>query len=142
VLHGKGGKDRYVPLPQCALTMRRAQWRTHRHPVWLFPARWAMANGLPQTATGPMAVRGVQHAFRAAVAESGLPKPATVHTLRHACTRRVPAQLREAGVNLRLIQVGRGEVGPRPTAGYPQLTRQAAALATDALQQLRAGRMG
>jgi hypothetical protein len=35
---GKGGKDRSVPLPQCPLDLLRAYWKTHRNPVWLFPA--------------------------------------------------------------------------------------------------------
>ena len=36
--HGKGGKDRYIPLPPACLRMLRRHWRTHRNPVWLFPA--------------------------------------------------------------------------------------------------------
>ena len=36
--HGKGGKDRYVPLPPACLKMLRRYLRTHRNPVWLFPA--------------------------------------------------------------------------------------------------------
>ena len=39
VRKGKGGQDRYVPLPQATLEMLRTYWRTHRHPLWLFPAR-------------------------------------------------------------------------------------------------------
>lgn len=35
---GKGGRDRLVPLPDAALTLLRACWRTHRDPRWLFPA--------------------------------------------------------------------------------------------------------
>jgi len=37
VCHGKGGKDRYVPLPQPVLEMLRQYWGTHRDPVWIFP---------------------------------------------------------------------------------------------------------
>jgi len=33
VCHGKGGKDRYVPLPQPVLEMLRQYWATHRNPV-------------------------------------------------------------------------------------------------------------
>jgi integrase len=34
---GKGHKDRYVPLPQRQLELLRDFWRSHRHPIWLFP---------------------------------------------------------------------------------------------------------
>ena len=83
---GKGNKDRYVPLPQRALLLLRAHWRTHRHPVWLFPAL-DRATGSVHTATQPMIVDGVQRAFRAAVQEAGIRKHATVHTLRHSWGR-------------------------------------------------------
>jgi site-specific recombinase XerD len=135
---GKGGKDRYIPLPQCALTMLRAQWRTHRHPVWLFPARASVVNGLAQAATRPMAVRSVQHAFRAAVVTSGLHKHATVHTLRHSWA----THLLEAGVNLRLIQVWLGHASPSTTAVYTHLTRRAEELATDAINHVMEQVMG
>jgi len=32
IRQGKGGKDRCVPVSA------RAIWKTHRNPVWLFPA--------------------------------------------------------------------------------------------------------
>jgi site-specific recombinase XerD len=35
---GKGAKARYVPLPQPTLEWLRQYWKTHRHPVWIFPA--------------------------------------------------------------------------------------------------------
>jgi integrase/recombinase XerD len=53
-----------IPLPQCTLTMLRAYWVTHRHPVWLFRACWPVVSGLPQTATSPMDLRGVHRAFQ------------------------------------------------------------------------------
>jgi site-specific recombinase XerD len=37
-VHGKGRRDRYVPIPGDALTMLREHWRTHRSPQWLFSA--------------------------------------------------------------------------------------------------------
>ncbi|MFH1348636.1 MAG: tyrosine-type recombinase/integrase [Patescibacteria group bacterium] len=33
---GKGGKDRYVPLPQTTLDILRQYWKTHRNPLWIF----------------------------------------------------------------------------------------------------------
>src|SRR5438105_6452935 len=38
VRHGKGAKDRYVPLPKRTLQLLRDYWKTHRNPVLLFPA--------------------------------------------------------------------------------------------------------
>lgn len=37
-IHGKGNKDRYVPLPEPTIEILREFWCTHRSPEWLFPA--------------------------------------------------------------------------------------------------------
>ncbi len=117
VRHGKGNKDRYVPLPPRLLETLRGYWRSHRDPTWLFPGSLRSASH----ASAPMCESGVQRAFRAALRESGLPKPATVHTLRHSYA----THLLEAGVNLRVIQVYLGHASPTTTALYTHLTRQA-----------------
>jgi integrase len=81
--HGKGNKDRYVPLPQLTLERLREYWKTHRNPTWIFPA--CGRGGIHRsTATTPMPYCNVQDAFRAALKESGINKKATVHTLRHS----------------------------------------------------------
>jgi integrase/recombinase XerD len=85
VRHGKGNKDRYVPLPDNTLVMLREWWKMHRHPEWLFPARTSCFP--PSTASRPLDGRGVQMAFRLALRESEVPKRATVHTLRHSYGR-------------------------------------------------------
>ena len=96
---GKGGKDRYVPLPHRILERLRQYWGTHRNPVWIFPAPGRGGTGMA-TAVKPMPRSSVQDAFRTALHESGLRKRACLHTLRHSwATPRL-----EAGVNLRLIQ--------------------------------------
>jgi site-specific recombinase XerD len=138
IQHGKGGKARYVPLPQRVVPLLRAQWMTHRHPVWLFLARWPVATGLPPAASGPMDRRGVQRAFQAALQDSGLHKHATVHTLRHSWA----THLLEAGVNLRLIQVWLGHTSPKTTAVYTHVTRHAEDLATAAIQRVMEQVMG
>ncbi len=131
VRHGKGAKDRYVPLPQCTLEMLRQYWCTHRHAMWLFPAR-TRAGVPPSTATKPMSVSGVQKAFKAALQESGVQKPATVHTLRHSYA----THLLEAGVNLRLIQAYLGHSSPQTTAIYTHVTRKAEDLAAEAIDRV------
>lgn len=130
---GKGGKDRYVPLPPSVLQMLRCQWASHRHPHYLFPIR--TRGNARQEATGPMSGSTVQKAFRAALQASDVHKPATVHTLRHSWA----THLLEAGVNLRLIQVYLGHSSPQTTARYTHLTRQAEELATEAITRLAEG---
>jgi site-specific recombinase XerD len=131
VRHGKGSKDRYVPLPECTLLMLRQYWVTHRHALWLFPGRTPVGLS-PTAATKPMDVSGVQRAFRAALRESGVQKPATVHTLRHSYA----THLLEAGVNLRLIQAYLGHNSPQTTALYTHLTVEANEQAAQIIEQV------
>ena len=133
VRHGKGAKDRYLPLPERTLEMLRQYWRTHRHAVWLFPAPIRMELP-PSAAIKPMSVSGVQRAFKAALQESGVQKPATVHTLRHSYA----THLLEAGVNLRVIQAYLGHSSPKTTAIYTHLTRKAEDLAAEAINRVMA----
>jgi integrase/recombinase XerD len=131
VRKGKGAKDRYVPLPTPTLKMLRQHWSTHRHPRWLFPASVRM-NLPPSAAIRPIHVSSVQKAFKAALQESGVQKPATVHTLRHSYA----THLLEAGVNLRIIQAYLGHSSPKTTALYTHLTRKAEDLATEAINRV------
>lgn len=128
---GKGGKDRYVPLPDRTLTLLRQHWLTHRHPRWLFPAR--TPGGVPLSeASKPMSTSTVQKAFRAACLESGIQKHATVHTLRHSYA----THLLEAGVNLRLIQSYLGHASMKSTSIYTHLTRDGEGLAAEAINRV------
>jgi site-specific recombinase XerD len=124
VRHGKGGQDRYVPLPRRTLELLREYWSCHRDPVWMFPA--VTPSG------GPMCATGVQRAFKAALAGSGIHKQASVHTLRHSWA----THLLEAGVNLRLIQIYLGHRSPTTTALYTHLTRKSEDLASEAINRL------
>jgi integrase len=74
----------------------------------------------------------VQDAFRAALTVSGITTRASVHTLRH----RDAPPLREAGVNLRLIQAYVGHASPTTPALSPPLTLNADAMAREALAGL------
>jgi integrase/recombinase XerD len=117
VRHGKGGKDRYVPLPQRTLFQLRGFWKTHRNPVFLFPAPERGAVAMP-VATRPMHHSGVQKAFRKAVSDTGIHKVCSVHSLRHSWA----THLLEAGVNQRVIQEYLGHSSPATTAIYTHLT--------------------
>lgn len=132
-IHGKGKQDRYVPLPQATLRLLRAHWRTHRSPLWLFPAptRHGLAHSLAHDG-GPVTRSSLQSAFRGAVQRTGIAKHAHVHTLRHSYA----THLLEAGINLRLIQENLGHRSPRTTALYTHLTREVRATLTDPLNQL------
>ena len=128
ICHGKGGKDRYVPLPQPILDLLRQYWVTHRNPLWLFPSIF-------QSGNAPMEASGVQRAFRAALHESGISKPATIHTLRHSWA----THLLEAGVNLRIIQEYLGHASPSTTAIYTHLTQPGNDRAVRAIDQVLEG---
>jgi len=131
VRHGKGAKDRYVPLPQRTLLLLRQYWATHRHPVLLFPAEGRDHIDLAK-ATEPMSRSSVQDAFHAALQDSGNNKRASVHTLRHSWA----THLLEASVNLRLIQEWLGHNSPATTSVYTHLTVKAEQLGAAAINQL------
>ena len=131
VRHGKGAKDRYVPLPERTLQLLRQYWQQHHNPVLLFPAEGRDHINLAR-ATEPMSKRTVQDAFHAALKASGNNKRASVHTLRHSWA----THLLEAGVNLRLIQEWLGHSSPATTSVYTHLTVKAEQLGTAAINQL------
>jgi site-specific recombinase XerD len=133
VRQGKGGQDRYVPLPDGTLQLLRQYWSLHRHPVWLFPAP-TQAGVSPTAATQPMEPSGVQRAFRAALQASGISKAASVHTLRHSYA----THLLEAGVDLRVIQIYLGHRSPQTTALYTHLTQPTEQRAIAAINRVMA----
>jgi site-specific recombinase XerD len=120
-VRGKGGKDRYVPLPEKTLQRLRQLWPSHRSPTWLFPA--VTRHGFKHSVhhdCGPITRTALQRAFRCALQASGVRKAAHVHTLRHS----MATHLLEAGVNLRIIQNILGHATPNTTALYTHLTQQ------------------
>jgi integrase/recombinase XerD len=131
VRHGKGNKDRYVPLPQRTLELLRDYWSTHRNPVLIFPAEGRDHIDLSK-ATEPMSKSSVQDAFRAALKQSGINKRASVHTLRHSWA----THLLEAGVHLRLIQEYLGHNSPATTSVYTHLTVKAEQLGAEAINRV------
>jgi site-specific recombinase XerD len=131
IRHGKGGKDRYVPLPHRTLELLRHYWVTHRHPVLIFPAPGRGGIHAPP-ATASMPKSSVQGAFREALQESGVNKLACVHTLRHSWA----THLLEAGVNLRLIQEYLGHSSPTTTSVSTHLTARAEQLGSEAINRI------
>ena len=131
VRHGKGGKDRYVPLPERTVELLREYWVTHRNPAWMFPSEGRVHIDL-RSSTEPMHKSTVQHAFRAALKETRINKAASVHTLRHSWA----THLLEAGVNLRLIQEYLGHSSPTTTSIYTHLTARAEDLGRQAINRI------
>jgi len=86
VRNGKGGKDRYIPLPKRTLQLLREFWLIHRNEEWLFPrvgrgchGNYSRTNPINE----PMSITVIQMAFKEALLISGIRKKAQVHSLRH-----------------------------------------------------------
>jgi site-specific recombinase XerD len=136
-VHGKGGKERYVPLPERTLLVLREFWKTHRNPTWIFPMAGKPGRGYPQqhymrSAKQHCSKTVVQCAFRKALKATGIRKKASVHTLRHSYA----THLLEAGVNLRQIQVNLGHNSPQTTSVYTHLTRKGDEKARQTLDEI------
>jgi site-specific recombinase XerD len=128
-VRGKGNKDRQVPLAQPTLESLRAFWKLHRSKPWLFPARLQPRS---PSQDGPVDVTNLRYAFQQALAQSGVKKPATVHSLRHSYA----THLLEAGVQLRLIQEVLGHRNPSTTAIYTHLTAEVRTQLVEPLEAL------
>jgi integrase/recombinase XerD len=128
-VRGKGNKDRQVPLAEPTLEALRGFWKLHRSTPWLFPAR---LQPRASQEDGPIDLANLRYAFKAALEQSGVPKSATVHSLRHSYA----THLLEAGVQLRLIQEILGHRSPTTTAIYTHLTAEVRAQVIDPLEVL------
>jgi integrase/recombinase XerD len=128
-VRGKGNKVRQVPLSEPTLESLRAFWKLHRSKPWLFPAR---LQPRARNEDGHVDLCNLRQAFHAALLQSGINKPATVHSLRHSYA----THLLEAGVQLRLIQEILGHRNPSTTAIYTHLTAEVRAQIVDPLQAL------
>jgi site-specific recombinase XerD len=109
ISHGKGGRDRYVPLSQRLLQDWRAFWRVRPPHVWLFPNRQG---------TRPIDVTVAQKLYTMAKLRAGIAKQGGIHALRHAFA----THLLEAGRNLPTVQDLLGHRHLSTTARYLHLT--------------------
>ena len=119
VAQGKGHKDRYVMLSPKLLDTLRDYWRIVRPKEWLFPGY------LDQ----PITRHAVGVACREAQRRSGLSKPITPHSLRHAFA----VHLLEAGTDVRTIQLLLGHRGLATTAKYLRIAASKVCAATSPL---------
>ncbi len=131
VRSGKGNRDRYVSMPAPLLRTLRRWWRTHRHPRLLFPNPHGGLDHMRRAKT-PMRAGGVQAAMRATVADCGIHRRITVHSLRHLFA----THMLELGVDLRELQAMLGHESPSTTARYAHLTEVTRAQARERQGQL------
>jgi len=111
---GKGGKDRYVPLAQRSKQLLALYRNEHRPVKYLF---------IGKTVKGPIPGGTVQKAFKAALKQTDINKPATIHTLRHSYA----THLLENGIDIRIIQAALGHKHPSTTMVYAHLTSKSVA---------------
>ena len=105
VEQGKGQKDRYVMLSPKLLETLRSYWRAVRPKFWLFPG---------DVAGQPITKDAVERVCQKARQRSGLTKPITPHSLRHAFA----VHLLESGTDVRTIQLLLGHRSLATTAHY------------------------
>lgn len=129
--HGKGAKDRYVPLPQRTLTVLREHWKNHRNPKLLFPAPGRGYNQLCSTDRA-LPDTSIQIPFKQACRKAKINKPVSVRHLRHAYA----VHLIEAGVDLRFVQDYLGHSDPRTTLIYTQMINHALPEPVDLINRL------
>jgi len=93
-IHGKGRRERDVPLSPKLLETLRIYWRWRKPKTYLFPGRG-------QRAEVPISTNIVWLACRQAAQRAGINKRLSPHSLRHSCA----THLLDAGADLRTIQV-------------------------------------
>jgi len=115
IQHGKGGRDRYVPLSPKLLETLREYWRWMKPKTWLFPGtihNWR--------ADKPITPKVVWDACKFAAKQAGIEKRVYAHLMRHSYA----THLLEAGADLRTIQLLLGHVKLEHTIIYLHLSRR------------------
>ena len=111
VRHGKGAKDRLVPLSRRLLEELRGYWRLCRPRTWLFPG---------QRPDQPISGGNQQRRFARLVALVGLSKRCSLHTLRHSYA----THLLEAGVDVLTLKTLLGHRSLETTTRYLHVSTQ------------------
>jgi integrase/recombinase XerD len=119
LVHGKGGKDRYVPMSEFLLEILRKYWlhsKKENKSIWLFP-------GTGKGFEKPYCRTSLRRAFTEAKLRAGVTKPGGVHVLRHCFA----THLLESGVDLRIIQILLGHSTIKTSEIYTHLRKSFAA---------------
>jgi site-specific recombinase XerD len=120
---GKCRKDRYVMLSPRLLEALRAYWTVVRPKLWLFPG------DIPGR---PITRDAVGQACEKAHRASGIAKPITPHSLRHAFA----THLLESGTDVRTIQLLLGHRSLATTARYLKVATSTVCATTSPLDLL------
>ena len=120
---GKGNKDRYVMLSPRLLDDLRAYWKVARPQTWMFPGD---IEGRPITRDA------VGLACDTARRASGITKPITPHSLRHAFA----THLLENGTDVRTIQLLLGHRSLATTSRYLKIATSTVCATTSPLDLL------
>src|SRR4029453_9784425 len=115
IQHGKGGRDRYVPLSARLLETLRVYYRWMRPKTWLFPGTIQNWRGAK-----PITPKVVWDACREAATRAHVEKRVSPHLLRHSYA----AHLVEAGADLRTVQLLLGHVKLEHTVIYLHLSQR------------------
>jgi site-specific recombinase XerD len=132
--HGKGAKDRVIPLPESTLVILREYWKRHRNADWLFPALGRDGKKGP-TADRPVTAVTVQGALRRTVVRLGIKKRVTPHTFRHSYA----THMIEAGVPVRHVQECLGHASLASVMIYLHITSHGKEDSRRRLNQLMRG---
>jgi integrase/recombinase XerD len=115
--NGKGGIDRYLPLPREGLEILRRHYRTHRNPVFIFPKCGQGQKG-ERYAKTHLRKETVWDVFKKVVTACSFNKQVHPHTLRHCYA----THLLEDGVDIRIISEYLGHKSLETTLIYTHLT--------------------
>jgi site-specific recombinase XerD len=115
IRHGKGGRDRDVPLSQKLLDTLREYWRWMKPKTWLFPGT---VKG--RRADVPISEKMSWAACQEAAHRAGIRKRVSPHILRHSYA----THMLEAGADLRTIQVLLGHAKLEHSIVYLHLSQR------------------
>jgi integrase/recombinase XerD len=114
-IHGKGRRDRDLPLSPRLLETLRVYWRWRKPKTYLFPGT---VRG--KRADVPISANIVWLACHQAAQQAGISKRLSPHSLRHSCA----THLLDAGADLRTIQVLLGHSRLEHTLIYLHLSHK------------------
>ncbi len=115
IRHGKGRRDRDVPLSPKLLETLRHYWRWMKPKTYLFPGT---VNGW--RADQPITPKIIWEACRQAAQRAGITKPVRPHLIRHSFA----THLLEQGADLPTVQALLGHADLKPTSIYIHLSQR------------------